>query len=81
MRSSQGETNQLVGDVEVEYKIKPSGRVRVKAFNRSNDRLIYEYSPYTQGLGLFFREEFNTLGDLYRKYRQRIVGKEKPVNK
>ncbi len=74
MRSSQHETNQLVGDVDVEYKIKPSGRVRVKAFNRSNDRLIYEYSPYTQGLGLFFREEFNSLSELYQKYWRQIMG-------
>ena len=80
VRSTQGETNQLVGDVEVEYKITPSGKVRVKAFNRSNDRLIYEYSPYTQGLGLFFREEFDTLGDLFKKYWQGIAGKGKTGN-
>jgi hypothetical protein len=81
MRSSQEETNQLVGDVEVEYKLRPSGKVRIKAFNRSNDRLIYEYSPYTQGLGLFFREEFNSFGDLFRKYWDSILGVDKSDDK
>ena len=71
----------MVGDVEVEYKIIPSGKVRVKAFNRSNDRLIYEYSPYTQGIGLFFREEFDSLGELYKRYWSKIIGKDDPIKR
>lgn len=69
VRPTTTNTNQLVGDVEVEYKIKPSGKVRVKAFTRANDHLLYEYAPYTQGVGIFYREEFDTFGDLARKYR------------
>jgi len=68
VRSVETDANQLVGDVEVEYKITPSGKLRVKAFTRANDRLLYEYSLYTQGFGIFFREEFNTFGELFNKY-------------
>jgi hypothetical protein len=71
VRPTTTNTNQLVGDVEVEYKIKQSGKLRVKAFTRANDHLLYEYAPYTQGVGLFFREEFDTFGSLARKYRDK----------
>lgn len=68
VRSVETDANQLVGDVEVDYKITPSGKLRVKAFTRANDRLLYEYSQYTQGFGVFFREEFDTFGTLMKKY-------------
>lgn len=68
IRKTNANASQLVGDVEVEYKIKPSGKLRVKAFTRANDHLLYEYAPYTQGLGMFYREEFDTFGELIRRY-------------
>ncbi len=71
VRPTTGNTSQLVGDVDVEYKIKPSGKVRVKAFTRANDHLLYEYAPYTQGVGVFYREEFDTFNDLLNKYREK----------
>ena len=75
VRPSTTSTNQLVGDVEVEYKIKESGKVRVKAFTRANDHLLYEYAPYTQGVGLFYREEFDTFGELFRRYLDKLSRK------
>ncbi len=68
VRSVETDANQLVGDVEVEYKITQSGKLRVKAFTRANDRLLYEYSQYTQGVGIFFREEFDSFNQLLNKY-------------
>jgi hypothetical protein len=81
IRSRGAETSQLVGDVEIEYKIKPSGKLRVRAFTRANDRLLYEYAPYTQGIGLFYREDFNTFDQLWRKYRTRWFKKTTPLHK
>ncbi len=75
VRPTTGNTSQLVGDVDVEYKIKASGKVRLKAFTRANDHLLYEYAPYTQGVGVFYREEFDTFGDLIRKYRDKLTRK------
>lgn len=61
----------LVGDFTVEYKVSPDGRFRVKAFNRSNTlNLLNTISPYTQGIGLFYREEFDSIGELFRKYKR-----------
>ena len=65
-------TSQLVGDVNVEVKITPDGQLRVKAFNRSNSNLDYlsSYASYTQGLGIFYRREFDHLGDLFKNQRK-----------
>lgn len=61
-------TSSVVGDINVEYKITNDGRFRVKAFNRTNNLSIIENNaPYTQGLGLFYRREFDSFKDLFNK--------------
>jgi hypothetical protein len=65
--SSQYSSN-LVGDVYIEYKLTQDGRFRVKAFNRSNNlNTLEQYSPYTQGVGVFYRKEFSRLNEIWRK--------------
>jgi hypothetical protein len=39
----------------------------MKAYNHANNNLIYETSPYTQGVGLTYREDFNNFKELWRK--------------
>lgn len=61
-------SSNLVGDVYIEYKLTPDGRFRVKAFNRSNNlNTLEQYSPYTQGVGVFFRKEFNLIKEIWKK--------------
>lgn len=60
-------SSQIVGDVDVRVKITPNGKLQFKAYNHSNNDLIYETAPYTQGVGISFKEEYNTLGELLRK--------------
>lgn len=75
-------TNALVGDVNVDYKLTDDGKLRAKAFYRTNDNAIVNLvSPYTQGIGVFYREEFNTVGELYKRYLFKTKKKkEQPVN-
>jgi hypothetical protein len=42
----------------------------LKAFNRSNDitQITTAGGPYTQGVGVFYREEFETFNQLLRRY-------------
>ncbi len=62
----------IIGDVNVEVKIPPEGKFRVKAFNRSNTfDIINTNSPYTQGIGLFYRKEFDDFSELFRRDRPR----------
>lgn len=61
-------TSTIIGDVNVEIKLTPEGRFRVKAFNRSNTfDIVNANSPYTQGIGVFFRKEFDNLNELWRR--------------
>lgn len=62
-------SNNLVGEVTVEYLLSKDGKVRVKAFNKANDNTtIYLLNaPYTQGAGVSYRESFNTFGELWDK--------------
>lgn len=64
--TSTQNTNSIVGEVNVEVKITPDGRFRAKAFNKSNNNDLYKnYSPYTQGVGIFYTQEFNKLIELF----------------
>ena len=67
----------LIGDVTLEYKLTESGRYRVKAFNRSNDntQVLNSGGPFTQGIGIFYREEFESLSELYYRYLSKIKKK------
>jgi hypothetical protein len=74
--ASGGRTTQaseIVGDVRVDWKLTQNGKLRLKFFNRNSDRLIYEETRYIQGAGLYYREDFNSFGELIRK----ITGKKK----
>jgi hypothetical protein len=62
-------TNPVVGEVEVFVKLNQTGKLQLKAYNRANDDLIYDTSLYKQGIGFSFREEFDTLSDLFNHYR------------
>lgn len=66
-------TSGLIGEFSVEYKISKDGRFRLRGFNRSNNNSLLQInSPYTQGAGLFYREEFSTFGELIEKYKRSI---------
>jgi hypothetical protein len=61
--------NSFIGDFTLEYLIREDGKLRAKVFSRTETRTIeYESSgAQTQGVGLFYRTEFNSYGELMRK--------------
>jgi hypothetical protein len=60
--------NTIVGDFNAEYKLNKDGRIRLKAFNKTNNNiLINSNSPYTQGVGIFYRVDFDHFLDLFKK--------------
>lgn len=63
-------------DFTLEYNI--TDKLKFKAFNRANNDILYETnSPYTQGVGILYRHEFNKFRDLLTKREK----KEKNNNK
>lgn len=68
-QTSNTTAGQLVGDVNVEYKVTNDGKVRLRAFNRSNDNtLLNTAAPFTQGVGVFYREDFDSFEELMERY-------------
>lgn len=67
----QKNTSNLIGEVTVEVKITDDGRFRAKVFNKSNNDDLYKnYSPYTQGVGVFYTQDFNRFGDIFRRKKK-----------
>lgn len=71
-------TNSILGDMEAELKLNKSGKIRLKAFSKSNTRLDYEKGLYTRGLGIFYREDFDSIEELWRRYISIFMKNEKP---
>jgi hypothetical protein len=69
----------IMGDFEVEYRI--TDNVSVLAFNRSRDELIAMTAPYKQGVGVSYREEFNSLRQLLARYREALTNRKKKKKK
>lgn len=61
-----GQENSIIGDINLEYLLNESGTFRVNIFNESNDKTIIqneEQGSFTQGVGLYYKEDFNTTYD------------------
>lgn len=54
-------TNDLVGDFQAEIRISEDGNIKMKVFNKSNRDLQRRAGHYTQGIGFFYRKEFDRL--------------------
>ncbi len=66
---SASNTSSFVGEVEAEVKLNKQGSLKMKVFNKANDDLVTDKGPYTQGIGFFWRREFNFL-NLWRKNKK-----------
>ncbi|MBL7884221.1 MAG: translocation/assembly module TamB domain-containing protein [Bacteroidia bacterium] len=77
--NSNQNTNNIVGDVIIDYKLTDDGKVRIKAFNKANDNnnQFFTSGQYTQGIGVFYREEFDTIGELYKRYLSTVSNRRK----
>ncbi|MFA9392847.1 MAG: translocation/assembly module TamB domain-containing protein [Prolixibacteraceae bacterium] len=71
----------VVGDFDVNVKLTDNGKLRLKAYNHSNDNIIYDTSPYTWGVGLSYREEFNSFAELPKRIIAFFKEKFKTKNK
>lgn len=71
----------LIGDFDMDVKLNRSGNLRFKAYTHSNNDIIYETSPTTQGIGFSFKEEFDTLEELMHRYWLIMTGGNKKEKK
>ena len=66
--SSDGSTQDVVGDLDVEMKLDKAGAVRLSLFSHSADKYS-NYLDYSQrnGVGIGYQREFNSFRGLFRK--------------
>ncbi len=67
-------TSNIVGDIEIEYKLTKNGNVLLKVFNRINNNVLDNSDTYSQGLGAFYRENFtewkeSNIGKTFNKFK------------
>ena len=90
--ANSGSSNQgsLIGDFSIEYVLNEEGTFRVNAFNESNTNTVLQENqsnPFTQGIGINYKEEFHTIQDFKliqaifdvfrKKNARRVLGKKK----
>jgi len=62
-------SNKVATDAELTFKLRRDGNLMFRAYNRLNTRNIL-FTPtddYINAVGLIYRQEFNTLGEFWRK--------------
>ena len=64
-------SNNFVGDFNVRWLLTPSGGISLKAYSETNDRYFTKTSLTTNGIGILFQRDFNSLRDFFH------VGKKK----
>jgi len=66
MTTEEQTQSAFIGDVEIEYKLNKEGTFRINVFNESNDNRSLQSinrGLTKQGIGIHYRESFNTLND------------------
>jgi hypothetical protein len=72
----QDNGNYIGGDFIIEYLITPDGRLRIKAYNRTENTILGR--SMRTGIGISYRKEFNSLQELVEEVRRsRLTGVEK----
>lgn len=65
-------TNQFIGDFDVEYLLNRKGTLRLKAYNRYNDRnFYYKTAATTQGVGVMIKHDFDSFLDFLKIFQKK----------
>lgn len=75
--AASADEGSLIGDFDIEVKLNRQGSIRAKAYTHSNNDVLYETSPTTQGVGISFQEDFDSFRQLFRKYWDKIFHRRK----
>ncbi len=66
LQYTQGQSG-ILGDFMLEYSITEEGKIRLKVFNETNPYEVFSTSSsiYTQGVGLIYQEDFDTVDEFF----------------
>lgn len=69
--------NRYISDVDIQYLLNESGKLRFKGFNHTIDRYQLRTATQTQGVGFIYKEDFNSFAELVNYYWHLLVGNKK----
>ena len=69
--------SKIIGDFDLEYLLTESGKIRGKFYSHTIDRAQLKEAKTTQGLGIVYKEDFNSVGEMFRYYWEFLTGKNK----
>lgn len=79
-KQATSNTSNIVGEGNVELKLTNNGKLRLKAFNRSNENYDAEQSQYTQGVGVSYKDNFNSFKELFKRYYHMLFTRKEEKN-
>ena len=74
-------TNKFIGDVDIEYLLSQNGKFRVKAYTHTVDKYSLKTAQTMQGVGLIYKEEFNSPKELLTSFKEIFTPKKKKAKK
>ena len=72
--------NKFINDVDIQYLLTESGKLRFKAYNHTIDRYQLSKAANTEGVGFIYKEDFNSFNEIVNYYWNLITGKKKKIN-
>ena len=73
-RDKSMNSNTFIGDFDIEYLLNRTGTLRLRAYNRYNDRNYYLRSALTtQGVGVVFKRDFDNMFNFLRPKRRKTA--------
>ncbi len=57
----------LTGDVSLTWVIDSAGNLRLKVFSQTIDRMDENQGRQESGIGIYYKRDFNTIGDIFRR--------------
>ena len=76
-KTEETTTKNISGEFDIIVKLTSNGKLSMKAYNHSNDDQLFLTSQYTQGVGFVYREDFNTFGELVKRYWRALFSSDK----
>ncbi len=69
-----GKNNTFIGEFDLEYKLTPSGEIRLKAYNHARDMYFGLKQALTiQGVGIMYRKDFTHLSEIFRRKKRTLI--------
>lgn len=80
IEGQERQSNEIIGDISLEYLIDPDGTYRLKAFRKNQYQDLVEGQLTVTGLSILFNKEFDTLKELLEKQKEKAKNEEKQDN-